>query len=161
MKPIKRTAIVAVAVTVLLVVLMPATSTAKPASFALWWARFSAQVQRDVTRVGTVCQHRYGHNDVKLGTCFVRAERVSLRAERAVWERQLGQISRGQGTRCTKAIRRYRSATRRAARANLIYLDSHPRAGLAQIGRELNGQPYATLKSATYKAKANAVRACG
>jgi hypothetical protein len=65
------------------------------------------------------------------------------------------------GKRCKQAIHQYRSATRRAAEANLAYLDSHPRAGLTQIGRELNGQPYATLKSRTFSAKSNAVRVCG
>jgi hypothetical protein len=155
----KRAAIVSVAVAVLLA--MPALSAAKPASFALWWARFSAHVQRDVTRIGNVCQHRYGHNDLKLGACFVRAERVGLRAERVVFEKQIATISRDQGKRCKRAIRRYRSATRKAADANLAYLDSHPHAGLRQIGSELNGQPYAALKSKTFKAKSNAVRACG
>ena len=155
----KRAAIVGVAMAVVLT--MPAMSVAKPASFALWWARFSAHVQRDVTRIGNVCQQRYAHDDAKLGACFVRAERISLRAERVAWERQIATISHHQGKRCKKAIHRYRSATRRAAKANLAYLDSHLRAGLTQIGRELNGQPYATLKSKTYNAKSNAVRACG
>jgi hypothetical protein len=157
----KRALIISVTVAVVVALAMPATSPAKPASFALWWARFSAHVQRDVTRISSVCQHRYGRNDVKLGACFVRAERISLRAERAAWEKQVERISHGQGRRCRKAIGRYRSATRKAARANLIYLDSHRHAGLAQIGRDLNGQPFATLKSATFKAKANAVRICG
>ena len=155
----RRAAIVTVTVAVLLG--LPATSVAKPASFAQWWARFSAHVQRDVTRIGSVCQHRYGHNNLKLGACFVRAERVSLRAERSDFEKQITRISRGQGKRCRHAIHQYRSATRRAAEANLAYLDSHPRAGLTQIGRELNGQPYAALKSKTYSAKSNAVRVCG
>ena len=155
----RRAAIVGVTVAVLLG--LPATSAAKPASFAQWWARFSAHVQRDVTRIGNVCQHRYGHNNLKLGACFVRAERSSLRTERVVFEKQIARISRDQGKRCKQAIHQYRSATRRAAQANLAYLDSHPRAGLTQIGRELNGQPYATLKSKTYSAKSNAVRVCG
>jgi hypothetical protein len=155
----RRAAIVSVTVAALL--LLPATSVAKPASFAQWLARFSAHVQRDVTRIGNVCQHRHGHNNLKLGACFVRAERASLRAERIVFEKQIARISRDQGKRCKQAIRQYRSATRRAAGANLAYLDSHPRAGLTQIGRELNGQPYATLKSKTFSAKSNAVRVCG
>ena len=155
----RRAAIVSVTVAVLLG--LPATSVAKPASFAQWLARFSAHVQRDVTRIGNVCQHRYGHDNLKLGACFVKAERASLRTERVVFEKQIARISRDQGKRCKQAIRQYRSATRRAAVANLAYLDSHPRAGLTQIGRELNGQPYAALKSKTYSAKSNAVRVCG
>jgi hypothetical protein len=152
-------AILSVAVAVLLGV--PALSVAKPASFALWWARFSAHVQRDVTRIGSVCRQRHPHNDLELGACFVRAERINLRAERGVWEKQVVEISRGQGMRCTKAIHRYRSATRVAATANLAYLDSHLHAGLAQISRDLNARPFARLKSKTFKAKSNAVRACG
>ena len=155
----RRAAIVSMTVAALLV--LPATSVAKPASFAQWLARFSAHVQRDVTRIGNVCQHRYGHDNLKLGACFVKAERASLRTERVVFEKQIARISRDQGKRCKQAIRQYRSATRRAAVANLAYLDSHPRAGLTQIGRELNGQPYAALKSKTYSAKSNAVRVCG
>ena len=155
----RRAAIVSVTVAVLLG--LPAASVAKPASFAQWWARFSAHVQRDVTRIGNACQHRYGHDNLKLGACFVKAERASLRTERVVFEKQIARISRDQGKRCKQAIRQYRSATRRAAVANLAYLDSHPRAGLTQIGRELNGQPYATLKSKTFSAKSNAVRVCG
>ena len=155
----RRAAIVSVTVAVLLG--LPATSVAKPASFAQWLARFSAHVQRDVTRIGNVCQHRYGHDNLKLGACFVKAERASQRTERVVFEKQIARISRDQGKRCKQAIRQYRSATRRAAVANLAYLDSHPRAGLTQIGRELNGQPYAALKSKTYSAKSNAVRVCG
>jgi hypothetical protein len=155
----RRAAIVSVTVAALL--LLPATSVATPACFAHCLARCRAHVQRDVTRIGNVCQHRYGHNNLKLGACFVRAERASLRAERIVFEKQIARISRDQGKRCKQAIHQYRSATRRAAEANLAYLDSHPRAGLTQIGRELNGQPYATLKSRTFSAKSNAVRVCG
>jgi hypothetical protein len=147
------------AVTLLLVV--PATSLAKPPSFALWWAHFSARVQRDVVHVGNVCQKRYGHDNAKMGACFVRAERVSLRAERAAWEKGVAVVARHQLKPCKQAIQSYRAATRRAARANLVYLDSHPKTALAKISRDLNGQPYTQLKTASVQSKLRAARICG
>jgi hypothetical protein len=155
----RRNALAVAAVTLLLAV--PAASAAKPPSFALWWAHFSARVQRDVTHIGNVCQQRYGHNDARVGRCFVLAERRTLRAEQASWEKGLAKISRPQHKRCKKAIRAYRTATRKAAKANLVYLDSHRRSALTKISRDLNGEPFATLKTVTLKAKTRAVRLCG
>ncbi len=154
----KRRAAVAV---VALLLALPVASEAKPPSFALWWAHFSARVQRDVTHIGNVCQKRFGHDDHRVGRCFVRAERRTLRAEQAAWEKGIARISLHQRRTCKKAIRAYRKATRRAAKANLIYLDAHRASPLTKISRDLNGEPYATLTSATLKTKTRAVRVCG
>jgi hypothetical protein len=118
-------------------------------------------VQRDVVRINVVCQKRYGASDGKLGACFVKHERVSLRAESDTWEKQVAKISRNQRRACRKAIGSYRRATRTAATANLKYLDSHRHAALTEISRDLNGEPFASLKSLTFRAKARAVRICG
>ena len=106
---------------------LPAASAAKPPSFALWLAHFSARVQRDVTHIGSTCQKRFGHDDARVGRCFVRAERRTLRAEQAAWEKGIARTALHQRRSCRKAIAAYRRATRRAAKANLVYLDSHRR----------------------------------
>jgi hypothetical protein len=155
----KRSALVLA--TAILLVAAPAASAAKPPSFALWWARFSARVQRDVTHVSAVCQKQYGHDDKRVGRCFVSAERRTLRAEQAAWEKGIARITLHQRKRCKTAIRAYRTATRKAAAANLRYLDSHRRSALTKISRDLNGEPYATLTSVTLKTKSRAVRVCG
>jgi hypothetical protein len=138
-----------------------ASSAAKPPSFAVWWSHFSARVQRDIVHINAVCQKRYGTDDAKVGACFVRHERVSLRAESSTWEQQIGRIARNQRRSCRNAIHGYRLATRKAAAANLRYLDAHRHAALSQISRDLNGQPFASLKSLTFRAKTRAVRVCG
>jgi hypothetical protein len=147
----------------LLLCCMPAASVAKPQppSFAVWWSHFSAGVQRDVVRINHTCQKRYGVNDRKVGACFVKHERASLRSERAAWEKQIRKISRPQRATCKKAIRAFGSATRKAAVANLRYLDSHQHAPLTVISRDLNGQPFEGLKSLTFATKSRAVRICG
>lgn len=155
----KRIAPIAVALAVLVGV--PASSPAQPPSFADWLARFGARVQRDVTHIGSVCQKRHGHDDHKVGACFVKAERRSLRAEAVIWEKQLAVVAQGQRATCKKAIRAYRLASRKAARANLRYLDSHPHAALSRISRDLNQKPYTTLKTVTFAAKSRAIRVCG
>jgi hypothetical protein len=156
----KRVGLAAVALTLLLGCL-PAAAPAEPPSFALWWSHFSARVQRDVVRINHVCQKRYGVNDAKVGACFVKRERISLRTERVAWEKQIARVSRPQRPACKKAIRTYRSATRKAAIANLRYLDSHRHARLTEISRALNGQRFESLKSLTFSAKSRAVRICG
>jgi hypothetical protein len=146
------------------VVLLLGTSvsaSAKPASFALWWSHFSARVQRDVVRINHVCQKRYGVNDAKVGRCFVKHERVSLRLERAAWEKQVDKISRAQRAPCKQAIQRFRVASRKSAIASLRYLDSHRHSRLTQVSRDLNAEPFASLKQLTFEAKARAVRICG
>jgi hypothetical protein len=147
--------------TVALLLVVPATSLAKPPSFALWWNHFSSRVQSDVTHVGNVCQKRYGHNNAKLSACFVKTERVSLRAERAAWEKGIAIVARNQQKPCKRAIQAYSKATRRAAQAHLVYLDSHPRAALAKISRDLSGKPYVQLNDASVEAKVLAARICG
>ncbi len=147
--------------TAALLLVVPATSLAQAPSFALWWNHFSSRVQRDVTHVGNTCQKRYPHNNAGLSACFVRTERVSLRAERAAWEKGIAIVARNQRKPCVQAIKAYRTATRRAARAHLSYLDSHPRAALAKISRDLNGRPYAQLNDASVSAKVRAARICG
>ena len=153
----KRAALATIAV----LLALPAASAAKPPSFALWWAHFSARVQRDVTHIGSTCQNRFGHDDARVGRCFVRAERRTLRTEQAAWEKGIARTALHQRRSCTKAIAAYRRATRRAAKANLVYLDSHRRSALTKISRDLNGEPYATLKTVTLNAKTRAVRLCG
>jgi hypothetical protein len=154
----KRVALAAVAVA--LVVGSPAASGAKPPSFAIWWSHFTARVQRDVVRVTHACQKSYGTNDAKIGACFVKRERISLRQERRAWETQLERIARSQKARCRNAIGRFRAATRTSAAANIRYLDTHQHSALSEISRDLNGQPFAGLKTRTFAAKARAVRIC-
>ena len=155
----KRVALAAVAVALL--VGSPAASGAKPPSFAIWWSHFTARVQRDVVRVTHACQKSYGTNDAKIGACFVKRERISLRQERVAWESQLERIARGQKVRCRRAIGTFRAATRTSAMANLRYLDTHRHSALSEISRDLNGEPFAGLKTRTFAAKARAVRICG
>ena len=135
----KRVALAAVAVA--LVVGSPAASGAKPPSFAIWWSNFTARVQRDVVRVTHACQKSYGTNDAKIGACFVKRERISLRQERVAWESQLERIARGQKVRCRRAIGTFRAATRTSAMANLRYLDTHRHSALSEISREAFGGP--------------------
>lgn len=137
------------------------TALADAPSFALWWGRFSARVQRDIQHIDTACQARFGHDDAKVGACFVKAERASLRAESASLTRQLATISRGQKASCRKAITIYGRASRRAATANLRYLDAHPHITVSRLARELNRAPYTKLKSATFAARSRAIRTCG
>jgi hypothetical protein len=155
----KRAPTIAIALT--LVMAMPVSGLAKPPSFGLWWKHFSAGIQRSVTRIDSACQKAYGQDDAKVGACFVRAERVSLRAQRSALQTQIAAISRGQRASCKRAIHQYWVASRRAATANLVYLDSHPRAGVRRLSRDLNAEPYASLKKSTYDAKSHAVDACG
>jgi len=155
----KRVGLAAVAVALLLGT--PAVSAAKPPSFAIWWSHFTARVQRDVVRVTHTCQRSYGTNDAKIGACFVKRERISLRQERRAWETQLERIARSQKAGCRKAIGRFRAATRTSAAANLRYLDTHRHSALSKISRDLNGEPFAGLKTRTFAAKAHAVRICG
>ena len=139
----------------------PASALAKPASFAVWWSHFSARVQRDVVRINHVCQKRYGVDDAKVGACFVKHERVSLRRERAAWEKQVEKISRSQKASCRRAIHRFRVASHKSAVASLRYLDTHRHSRLTQVSRDLNGQPFESLKLLTFAAKSRAVRICG
>jgi hypothetical protein len=52
-------------------------------------------------------------------------------------------------------------ASRKSAIASLTYLDSHRHSRLTQVSRDLNGQPFESLKVLTFEAKARAVRICG
>lgn len=157
----RRPAILLACAASLLLLGAPASSAAKPPSFAVWWSHFSARVQKDIVHINALCQKRYGNSDTKVGACFVRHERVSLRAESVAWERQIAAIARNQRRSCRTAIHSYRQATRKAATANLRYLDTHRHTALTEISRDLNGQPFASLKSLTFRAKARAVRICG
>ena len=151
----------AIAIALTLVMAMPAPGSAKPPSFGLWWKHFSAGIQRSVTRIDSTCQRAYGQDDAKVGSCFVRAERVSLRAQRSALKTQIAAISRGQKASCKRAIQQYWVASRKAATANLAYLDSHQRAGIRRLSRDLNAEPYVSLKKSTYNAKSHAVGVCG
>jgi hypothetical protein len=155
----RRIALATAALTLLLGT--PASALAKPPSFAVWWSHFSARVQRDVVRIDHVCQKRYGIDDARVGACFVKQARVSLRMERAAWEKQVARISRSQRAPCKQAIQRFGAASRKSAVANLRYLDSHRHARLTQVSRDLNGQPFESLKALTFEAKSRAVRICG
>ena len=156
----KRVALAAVAVALL--VGSPAASGAKPPSFAIWWSHFTARVQRDVVRVTHACQKSYGTNDAKIGACFVKRERISLRQERVAPGKRSSSGSRAsQKARCRRAIGTFRAATRTSAMANLRYLDTHRHSALSEISRDLNGEPFAGLKTRTFAAKARAVRICG
>jgi hypothetical protein len=137
-----------------------ASSQAKAPSFARWLSHFSAGVKRDLTRISSACEKRYGHDDLKVGTCFVKAERVSLRAERARLRKQIPLISRHQKRVCKQLIDRFWLASRTAANANLAYLDSHRHASVTQLGRALTGTRFTTLKQKTARAKARAVHVC-
>jgi hypothetical protein len=154
-----RVGLAIVAVAILLGTSAPVL--ARPASFAVWWSHFSARVQRDVVRINHVCQKRYGVDDAKVGACFVKHERVSLRLERAAWEKQVAKISRSQRAPCKRAIHGFRVASRKSAIASLRYLDSHRHARLTQVSRDLNAQPFQSLRVTTFEAKARAVRICG
>jgi hypothetical protein len=145
----------------MLLLVVPASVAGSPPSFAVWWSHFSARVQHDIVRINGLCQKQNGGSDQKLGACFVRHERGSLKAESSTWERQVAQISLKQKQACRKAIRVYRVATRKAAAANLRYLDSHRHTALSKISRDLNREPFASLNAQTYRAKARAVRRCG
>lgn len=112
-------------------------------------------------RINHVCQKRYGVDDAKVGACFVKHERVSLRLERAAWEKQVAKISRSQRAPCKRAIHRFRVASRKSAIASLRYLDSHRHARLTQVSRDLNAQPFESLRVMTFEAKARAIRICG
>jgi hypothetical protein len=140
---------------------LPAPSLAQTPSFADWWGHFSARVQRDVTRIQTACEKRYGHHDAKVGACFVKAERVSLRVEHAALKKQIKVISRGQKATCKQAIQVYWQASSKAVRANLAYLDSHPHVAVTRLSRDLNRKPFTKLKSLTYAATSRAIRICG
>jgi hypothetical protein len=155
----KRIALVTVALTAFLGGAPPAP--AKAPSFALWWKGFSARVQRDITRIERACEGRFGRNDAKVGACFVKAERVSLRLEGEAMRKQIAIISRGQTASCKKAIHVYWLASRKAAKVNLIYLDSHPHVAVTRLSRDLNRKPYTTLKMHTFRAKSEAIRICG
>jgi hypothetical protein len=155
----KRVALVTVVLVAFLGGAQPAL--AKAPSFALWWKRFSVRVQRDITRIEHACEGRFGRNDAKVGACFVKAERVSVRVERAALKKGIATISRGQTPSCKKAIHVYWLASRKAAEVNLIYLDSHPHVAVTRMSRDLNRKPYTTLKLRTFKAKSAAIRVCG
>ena len=78
------------------------------------------------------------------------------------WEREVAKIAAGQSKACRAAIHRYWLASRKSHAANLIYLNaSHPGVTIAQIGLDLNDEPYSTLKSLTEEAKSHAIRVCG
>jgi hypothetical protein len=116
---------------------------------------------RDEIRGRRTCQKGHGTNDAKIGACFVKRERISPRQERLAWDTQPKRIARSQNAGCRKAIPRFRAATRTSAAANLRYLDTHRHSPLSEISLELNGQPFAALKTRTFAAKARAVRICG
>ena len=155
-----RVGIAIVAVTILLGTSAPVL--ARPASFAVWWSHFSARVQRDVVRINHVCQKRYGVDDAKVGACFVKHERVSLRRERAAWEKQVEKISRSQRAPCKRRDPPLPGGLAQIGRSR-VSGTSTPigTARLTQVSRDLNAQPFESLRVMTFEAKARAVRICG
>ena len=139
----------------------PVGGGAQPASFKSWTVRWSAQTARDNARVVNHCAKLFGGSDLKFGMCYVKAGRANLRAERAVWEKQVASVIGGQTIPCQKAITAYVSAARLRQTANLVYLDSHRRTPLTRIAGDIAGEPYATLKSMSDTARAHAVAVCG
>jgi hypothetical protein len=140
---------------------LPGVAAAKPLSFSGWSARWSAKTAKDNAAVVNRCQKLYGASDLKFGMCYVKAGRANLRAERAVWEKQIVRVAGGQSADCRGAIRTYAMAARVRQTASLVYLDSHRRTALTRLAGDIAGEPYATLKTLTDDAKARAIAICG
>ena len=136
----KRVALAAVALALLLGCL-PAASVAKPPELRglvvpLQRAR-AARRRAHQSRLPEALRRRR-----RQGRRLLRKhERVSLRSERAAWEKQIKEIARNQRTPCQKAIRTFRSATRKAAIANLRYLDTHRHAALTRSAATSTASP--------------------
>jgi hypothetical protein len=134
----------------------------KPPSFALWTATWKASDDAAQDKIEAACTKLYGKtNDAKLGPCFVKLFRVSLRERQPIWERAVARISKGQTPACKNAIHVYWLASRKAQKASLIYLDTHPKRGITAISADLSKEPYATLRALTEESKSRSIRICG
>jgi hypothetical protein len=137
-------------------------AAATPPSFALWNAKFVAQDDKLIDELGDKCLALYGQTaNQKVGECFVRGGRVILRSQQPGWERAVARISIGRSAPCKKAIHAYWLASRKATRASLIYLDSHPHTSMTEIASDFAEEPYATLKALLDESKRRAIRVCG
>jgi hypothetical protein len=141
---------------------VPSAAAKKPPSFALWTAKWKAQTDAPKNKLEDTCLKVYGQTaDRKVGACFVKGMRALLRQEQPLWEKQVAAISRGQTASCRKAIHAYWLASGKAQKASLIYLDSHQHVSVTDIARDLQEDPYATLKAQTDAAKKRAIQVCG
>jgi hypothetical protein len=141
--------------------LAPAAASAKPASFAAWSKAWSAKTDTATDAVGNACIKQFGQSDAKVGACFVKGMRTTLRAETPQWDRGVLAIATGQSATCKRAITAYVTASRTMQHANLAYLDGHRQTVLSRVLADLKAAPYATFRAASNKAKATAVRICG
>jgi hypothetical protein len=155
----KRIALLVIAVSL---VAVPTAVAKKAPSFALWTAKWKAQTDAQQNKLKDACLKVYGETaDRKVGECFVKGMRPLLRQEAPLWEKQVAGISRGQTAPCRKAIHAYWLASRKAQAASLIYLDSHQHVSVTDIAKDLNEDPYATLKAQTDATKKRAIQVCG
>lgn len=155
----KRTILIVLAFSL---IAAPTAFGKKPASFALWAATWKSQDDAAQDKIQASCERLYGKtDDAKLGVCFVKLEIVSLRSRKPLWERAVARIANGQPARCRKAIHAYWMASRKAQRASMIYLQTHPKRAATEIASDLNEEPYVTLRELTDEAKSRAIRVCG
>ncbi len=87
--------------------------------------------------------------------------RPSLRALAPVWERGVKNALVGQKAACKTAIRSYAAASRRQQASNLAYLDAHQQAAMTRVVADLQVAPHTTIRAASAKTKAGAIRICG
>jgi hypothetical protein len=140
----------------------PVALAKKPASFALWTAKWKAHTDPLQNKLADGCLKRYGQTaDRKVGECFVKGMRIILRQVEPVWQKQVAAIAVGQSAPCRKAIHAYWLAAEKNQKASLIYLDSHQHVDITQIARDIKAEPYATLKAQTDAAKKHAIIICG
>jgi hypothetical protein len=143
-------------------VVAPAALAKNPPSFALWAATWRSQDNAAQDKMQATCEQVYGKtDDAKLGACFIKLEIVSLRSRMPLWEHAVARISKGQSAPCRKAIHAYWLASRKAQRASMIYLRTHPKRAATDIASDLNEEPYVTLRQVTDETKSRAVRVCG
>jgi hypothetical protein len=141
--------------------LVPVTASAKPPSFAAWAKAWSAKTDKLTDTVGNGCIKQFGQSDAKVGACFVKGMRTTLRAATPQWESGVAAVAVGQKAACKTAIHGYAVASRKMQVANLSYLDGHPRTALSRVLADLKAPPYTTFRAASNKAKATAGRICG
>jgi hypothetical protein len=141
--------------------LLPATASATPPSFAKWATAWSAKVDKSTDKIANACLAQFGEDDAKVGPCFVKGMRPSLRALAPQWERGVTAALVGQKAACRTAIRSYAAASRRQQASNLAYLDGHQQAAMTRVLADLQAPPHTTIRAASAKAKATAIKICG
>jgi hypothetical protein len=141
--------------------LVPAAASAKPPSFAAWSKAWTAKTDKATDMVGNGCIKQFGQTDAKVGACFVKGMRTTLRAETPQWDSGVVAIAAGQSAACKGAVKAYVTASRTMQHANLAYLDGHQKTVLSRVLADLKAAPYATFRATSNRAKATAVRVCG